>query len=88
MFIIYFRLIINPRWISVFSPWNSVISQCGNRPHPCLPAGRPLPLLPGEKGCKRMIFTDIAPLPWERGWGEAERKKPLTIGREVKEGLG
>jgi hypothetical protein len=28
----------------------------------------PLPLLPREKGRKKKYF--LAPLPWERGWGE------------------
>jgi hypothetical protein len=30
----------------------------------------PQPLLPGEKGCNNHLIIDLAPLPWERGWGE------------------
>jgi len=30
----------------------------------------PHPLLPGEKGGKRDYLYKLAPLPWERGWGE------------------
>jgi len=32
----------------------------------------PRPLLPGEKGSKTQLINDLAPLPWERGWGEAD----------------
>ena len=46
----------------------------------------PQPLLPREKGCKRLIFQDLAPLPWERGWGEVD---PGGVGvRPTKVGLG
>jgi hypothetical protein len=34
----------------------------------------PRPLLPREKGCKNLSIRFLAPLPWERGRGEVERK--------------
>jgi len=41
----------------------------------------PQPLLPGENESKDHLISIIAPLPWERGWGEAEPAEPV-------EGLG
>jgi hypothetical protein len=35
----------------------------------------PRPLLPGEKGRKNNKINVLAPLPWERGWGEVKNKK-------------
>jgi hypothetical protein len=29
------------------------------------------PLLLKAKGCNNHLIIDLAPLPWERGWGEA-----------------
>jgi len=45
----------------------------------------PRPLLPREKGSKTMIFMLLAPLPWERGWGEVElTERELSISsREI-----
>jgi len=45
-------------------------------PHPPTPSptftSSPCPLLPGEKGSKNHLIRILAPLPWERGWGEAD----------------
>jgi len=38
----------------------------------------PLPPSPGEEGGKLMIFQGLAPLPWERGWGEAKDAKLMN----------
>jgi len=35
----------------------------------------PQPLLPGEKGSKSHLIRGLAPLPWERGWGEVQFKR-------------
>jgi len=29
----------------------------------------------GENGRKNIIIRILAPLPWERGWGEADQKR-------------
>ena len=38
------------------------------KPHPPAPSPR------GE-GSKNMLISVLAPLPWERGWGEADLKE-------------
>jgi hypothetical protein len=35
----------------------------------------PHPLLPGEKGSKNLLIRLLAPLPRERGWGEAIKRE-------------
>jgi hypothetical protein len=48
----------------------------------------PRPLLPGEKGSNKRLIRVLAPLPWERGWGEADEKRGVGVRQIEKEGLG
>jgi hypothetical protein len=43
----------------------------------------PLPLLPGKKGSNVHIINGLAPLPWERGWGEVKNREPEKSAGEV-----
>jgi hypothetical protein len=47
----------------------------------------PLPLLPREKGSNMHIINGLAPLPWERGWGEV-KKREVEVGRMPPGGFG
>jgi hypothetical protein len=47
----------------------------------------PRPLLPGEKGRKNFINSVLAPLPRERGWGEAGQNRGVVERLDKTEGL-